>query len=96
MLTEGGQSGRLKERAQRQLQPQLLADACHHLHSQQGVASQGEEMVVGAVDGHMQELLPDACQQFLDRSLRVMQALFCIPLRSRQGAPVHFAIGRQG
>ena len=64
------------------------------------MASQGEEVVVGDDDGHVQELLPDACQQFLNRSLQVMRALlvslFCTEVWSWQGAPVHFAVGRQG
>ena len=102
---ERGDRRRLEERAQRQLYSEGVAHPRHHLCREERVASQGEEVVLGAdplqsAPLAAEHLVPDLRQHLFDRSLRRQETRHRFCQRTHRGrrhlrerAAVDLAVG---
>ena len=93
---ERGEGWRLEQRADRDFHTESPAHSRGHLHHQQGVSAQGEE-VVGGADWTFsaQNLGPDPRQQLLVGRTRAFLLSRVLQVGRREREPVQLAAGRQ-
>ena len=92
---QGGDGGRLEEGAEGEFDAQGMADAAGELGGQEGVAAEGEEMVMATDARQGQDLGKEVTEDLLLRSEGRLVLTFGQSIGGRQGAAIELAIGGQ-